>query len=115
TIEPRLMSNRGLLLGTEFRYLTDGGRGTLDVELLPSDRLTRDGRAEEDADGIPPENRRKDNRGMIRFSGRQNLDEHWQARSNVRWISDPRYIEDSSSTLNGQTSFSFKSDVGVYG
>ena len=115
TLEPRLMSSRGLLLGTEFRYRTDGGRGILDVELLPSDRLARDGRAEEDADGIPPENRRKDNRGMIRFSGRQNLDDHWQARANVQWISDPRYIEDSSSTLNGRTNFSFKSDAGVYG
>ena len=115
TLEPRLMTNRGLLLGTEFRYRTDGGRGILDVEMLPSDRLARDGRAEEVADGIPQENRRKDNRGMIRFSGRQNLDDRWQARSNVRWISDPRYIEDSSSTLNGRTNFSFKSDVGVYG
>src|SRR5690606_25554454 len=100
TLEPRLMTNRGLLLGTEFRYRSNGGQGVFDIEALPSDQLARDERAQEEAEGIPEENRRKDDRGMVRFSGRQALDDNWQARADVRWISDPRYIEDSSSTLN---------------
>jgi len=115
TLEPRLMTNRGLLLGTEFRYRSNGGQGVFDIEALPSDQLARDERAQEEAEGIPEENRRKDDRGMVRFSGRQALDDNWQARADVRWISDPRYIEDSSSTLNGRTNFSFKSTVGAYG
>ena len=116
TLEPRLMTNRGLLLGTEFRYRTSGGRGVFDIELLPSDQLTRDGRAEELADtSIREENRRKEDRGLFRFNGRQNINRYWQARTNLAWASDPRYIEDSSSNLNGRTNFSIKSDLGVYG
>src|SRR5690606_19248551 len=100
----------------EFRYRTTGGAGVLDLEALPSDRLARDGRDEELADpNILPENRRKDDRGMFRFNGRQNLDAHWQARANLAWASDPRYIEDSSSNLNGRSNFSIRSDLGVYG
>ncbi|MEN1972725.1 LPS-assembly protein LptD [Luteimonas sp. MJ204] len=115
TLEPRLMTNRGFLLGTEFRYRTDGGRGVLELEMLPSDQLTRDGRQEEIDENILDENRRKKDRGLFRFHGQQNLNRHWQARTNLSWASDPRYIEDSSSNLNGRTNFSIKSDLGVYG
>src|SRR5690606_26040238 len=104
------------LLGTEFRYRTNRSAGVFDIELLPSDQLTRDGRAEEEADTlIRPENYRKDDRGIFRFNGRQNINRQWQARSNLAWASDPRYSEDSSSNLNGRTNFSVKSDLGIYG
>ncbi len=115
TLEPRLMTRRGFMLGTEFRYRTDGGRGVFDVELFPSDQLARDGRQDEIEDGIDADNWRKEDRGLFRFNGRQNLDRNWQARANLAWASDPRYIEDSSSNLNGRTNFSIKSDLGVYG
>ena len=115
TLEPRLMTNRGFLRGTEFRYRSNGGAGVFDVELLPSDQLARDGRQDEIDQGILEENRRRDDRGMFRFNGRQNLSRHWQARANLAWASDPRYIEDSSSNLNGRTNFSIRSDLGVYG
>ena len=115
TLEPRLMTRRGFLLDTEFRYRTNGGRGLFDIEVLPSDQLARDGRQEEIDEDIPEENRRKDNRGIARFSGRQNVNRHWQARANLAWASDPRYIEDSSNNLEGRTNFSVKSDVGIYG
>lgn len=115
TLEPRLMTRRGLMLGTEFRYRTQGGSGVFDVELFPSDRLARDGRQDEIDQGILPENRRKDDRGMLRFSGQQAVNRHWQARTNLSWASDPRYLEDSSSNLQGRTDFSVRSDLGVYG
>jgi LPS-assembly protein len=40
TITPRLMSRRGILLGTEFRYLEPTFRGTVEYDLLPNDRET---------------------------------------------------------------------------
>src|SRR5690606_11209289 len=115
TLEPRLMTRRGLMLGTEFRYRTEHGAGTFDIELLPSDKLARDGRQKEIDRNILPENWRKDDRGLFRFSGHQGLGPTWQAVSNLVWISDPRYIEDSSNNLNGRTDFSVKSDIGIYG
>jgi len=39
TLIPRFMSDRGLMLGTEFRYLNRRSRGTLNLEYLPSDDI----------------------------------------------------------------------------
>ena len=119
TLSPRLMTNRGLMLSNEFRYLTPTGRGTLDLSYLPSDGLTDDKQDEELAEflenGYDLDNRRKDDRGRFGFKGFQNISPAWQARTNLNWISDPRYLEDFSSTLDGVTSYSIISDIGVYG
>jgi LPS-assembly protein len=115
TITPRLMTKRGLQLGGEFRYLTETGRGVLDAAFLPSDDLTDRERANEIAAGIPVENRRASNRGFFRFNGSQNLGPNWQARSNVAWISDTRYLDDASNTLNGGSASFVTSDIGLYG
>ncbi|TVQ49346.1 MAG: LPS-assembly protein LptD [Gammaproteobacteria bacterium] len=44
TLEPRLMSRRGLLLGSEFRYLTRSSEGQAGIEFLPSDQVSGDDR-----------------------------------------------------------------------
>lgn len=115
TITPRLMSKRGLQLGGEFRYLTETGRGVVDAAFLPSDNLTDRERDSEIAAGVPEENRRKSDRGFFRFVGSQNFGLHWQARSNLAWISDPRYLEDASNNLNGAAASFVTSDIGLYG
>lgn len=38
TLTPRYMSRRGLLLNTEFRYLTKGSSGSLEFEYMPHDQ-----------------------------------------------------------------------------
>src|SRR3546814_3073588 len=97
------MTKRGLMLNTEFRYLTPTGRGKFDFGYLPSDDLTSRDRDEELAEFIeeryPLENRRKDDRGRFSFLGRQNINRTWQARANINWISDPRYIDRKSTRL----------------
>ena len=115
TLTPRLMSARGLMLGTEFRYLTENGRGTFEAAVLPSDKLTERGRAQEIAEGVPPENRRDSDRSKFRFTGEQNLSPQWQARADLNWISDPRYLEDFSSSLDGISSYWMNSSAGVFG
>lgn len=115
TLVPRFMSKRGLQLGGEFRYLTETGRGVIDGAFLPSDDLADRERDEEIAAGVPESNRRKDNRGFLRFSGSQNFGPHWQARSHAAWISDPRYLDDASNHLSGAASSYVLSDLGLYG
>ena len=116
TLTPRWMSKRGLQLGTEFRYLTDRGRGTFELQALPSDDLTWRERPEEIADSrIPPENYREEDRGMFRYTGSQNVNRTWQARANIYWLSDPRWIEDDSSTAEGMAISSLRSTAGIYG
>ncbi|WP_159017200.1 LPS assembly protein LptD [Cognatiluteimonas profundi] len=115
TLTPRLMTSRGLQLGAQFRYLTYTGRGVFDFAFLPNDKLTDRDRQKEIDEGVPEANRRKDNRGFFRFVGNQNINSTWQARANLNWISDPRYLEDFNNNLNGLTPFSVTSDIGIYG
>ncbi|WP_369517242.1 putative LPS assembly protein LptD, partial [Escherichia coli] len=76
TLTPRYMSRRGLLLDNEFRYLYNGGRGEVLTSFMPNDRL------------------RDRDRGRVMFTGYHNVDSHWQARANLAWVSDERYVED---------------------
>lgn len=115
TLEPRYMSKRGFMLGGEFRYLLSQGAGTFEAAFLPDDDLASRERAEEIADGIPPENRRKDDRSQFSFNGYQNLDRNWQARASINWISDPYYVEDFSSSLDNLSPVYLASNLGVHG
>jgi LPS-assembly protein len=119
TITPRLMTARGLQIGGQFRYLTDNGRGTIEAEFLPSDRLTSRERDEETAEFLankyPLANRRADDRAHFHFQGLQKLSAEWTARANLNWISDPRYLEDSSNNVDGLAPFSIRSSIGLYG
>ncbi len=119
TLVPRLMTQRGFQLGGEFRYLTDTGRGAFNFEYLPSDKLTDRERDDETAEflarGYSLDNRRGQDRSRFSFSGQQNLFPGWQARANLNWISDPRYLEDFSNNLYGQTPYSLNSAIGIYG
>jgi LPS-assembly protein len=97
TLSPRWMSKRGALLGSEFRYLLEDGKGTLDAVWMPQDDL------------------RDRSRGQVNFEGVQNLAPNWQARANLNWISDPRYYEDFSNSIDGLSQATSYSAIGVYG
>jgi LPS-assembly protein len=114
TLTPRVMSKRGYQLGAEFRYLYDGGKGTLQTAWIPHDDLVERRIADPDYERHF-DTLREDDRGMVRFTGSHNLDSHWQARANVGWISDPRYLEDSGNSLYGVSAASLNSAVGLYG
>ena len=119
TLSPRLMTDRGLMLGTEFRYLTPTGRGTLQLDVLPSDKLASRERDQETAEfllnGYPLENRRDSNRGHFAFNAIQGINRTWRAAANLNWISDPRYLEDFNNRLDSITNISVNSDLGIYG
>ena len=97
TLTPRWMSRRGLMLDNEFRYLYGGGRGQLETEWMPHDSL------------------RDRERGKIAYNGYHNVDQHWQARANLAWVSDERYMEDFANRLLGVTASNLQSTAGLYG
>ena len=111
TLTPRYMSNRGLSLGGQFRYLYPNGRGVFDGNYMPSDDLLQERADEFPAENIDP----GATRGMARFSGFHNINDTWQARADLAWTSDPRYIEDFSNSLYGVSSTSITSTLGVFG
>ncbi|MDR2872827.1 MAG: LPS assembly protein LptD, partial [Xanthomonadaceae bacterium] len=97
TLYPRFMSKRGFMLDTEFRYLYENGRGTLNASYMPNDDL------------------RNRDRGRVQFLGYHNINSVWQTRANIAWVSDNRYTEDFSNRLYGMTASSLMSTAGVYG
>jgi LPS-assembly protein len=97
TLNPRLMTSRGVQLGAQFRYLLEAGGGLVEGAWMPNDKL------------------RDRDRGQFHYNAFQNLSQHWQARANLNWISDPRYYEDFSNTIDGLSQYSSVSEIGVYG
>lgn len=115
TLEPRFMSRRGVQLGTEFRFDSERARGELDVAYLPSDRLTSRERELEEEQVPIVENRRKDDRAFLSFAGSYDINRTWQGRTNLTWMSDPRYLEDSNNNVDGISSVNAVSQIGVFG
>ncbi len=97
TLSPRYMSRRGGLLDGQFRYLNEHGRGTFDALWMPHDDL-RDSR-----------------RWRVHYDALQDFGSHWQARANVNWISDPRYFEDFTNSIDGLSQSTAYSAIGLYG
>jgi len=97
TLTPRWMSRRGWQVNNEFRYLYRKGRGQLDASFMPNDRL------------------RDKDRSQAGYSGWHNINATWQARANLGWVSDERYVEDFSNRLLGLSASNVQSTLGVYG
>lgn len=97
TLTPRLMTKRGVMLGAEFRYLTDTQRGRLYGAWLPDDDQTGE------------------DRGTLTWEHRGRLGANWQFVSNVNHISDDRYFEDFGDSLSMAATSLLESVAGVYG
>lgn len=87
TLAPRLMTERGLLLGGEFRYLTDGSNGSFNFEYLPDDRGAEEEESEY-GENLPGSRWWYQWRNTTAFNG------NWNAGVNINRVSDPRYFED---------------------
>lgn len=82
TIAPRFMAQRGLLLATEFRYLTPTQQGESRVEWLPSDNVTGE------------------ERWLGSFQHQQRITPYLNGALNWNGVSDTRYFEDLSSHVS---------------
>jgi len=82
TFIPRLLTDRGLQIGTEFRYLFQNSGGELEVEYLPDD------------------NKFNDNRHQLRFEHQTLFANGWRNQIDVRDVSDDQYFEDLGGSLS---------------
>lgn len=80
TLTPRLMSDRGLQLQGELRYLESDGGGQAEIEYLPRDSVTDSYRAA----------------GVVNFA--QRLSPYWDASTSLEWVSDNNYFIDLGDT-----------------
>lgn len=81
TLKPRLLTQRGLMLGGEFRYLGRHSAGQLEASWLPDDRQARR------------------DRGAFSWQHGGALGQHWRTEIDVNRVSDRRYFEDFGDSL----------------
>lgn len=83
TLTPRLMSKRGLLLGTQFRYLTTNSNGTAALDWLPSD-----------------DDYNNEDRGLLAYDHTSRWRSGWQSEIALEYVTDQDYLEDFGDTLS---------------
>lgn len=81
TITPRVMSERGVLLGGEYRFLTRSTEGQLGLEYLPHDL------------------RRGDARGALSFQNETRFTSRLRTDVDLNWVSDNDYLEQLGTNL----------------
>jgi LPS-assembly protein len=97
TFTPRYMSDRGFMIGSEFRYLTQRSRGIFSGAWLPDDDQTND------------------SRGIANFQHSTAIDQHWFVNANLNRVSDRRYFNDFGQSLNATSTSLLASQAGIYG
>jgi len=85
TITPRLMTERGVQLNTEFRYLTNGQQGLLNFEYLNDDRSY------------------DDSRYLFFWQHNGKVTENWRLGTNFTHVSDDNYFNDVGSKYGNKT------------
>ncbi len=82
TVTPRLLSNRGVQLYGEYRYLTHSSRGQIKVEYLPGDDLF------------------DDDRHALSFDHYQSFNKDWNADIDLQDVSDTDYLSDFATDVD---------------
>jgi len=85
TFTPRFISERGILLNNEFRYLNSKNSGTFTADYLSGDKK---------AGGVIP-----DNRYHFLWQHKSQFNEHWKANLDFEDISDDNYFFDLGTDL----------------
>jgi LPS-assembly protein len=97
TITPRWLSKRGLMLGGEFRFLSDRSHGMFTGTYLPGDDLTG-------AD-----------RSFTSFEDYSTLNRHWFFSTHLNNVSDRNYFSDFGDGIASTSISLLASDIGFYG
>jgi LPS-assembly protein len=82
TFTPRLLTERGLQIGTKFRYLLQNSEGELEAEYLPDDEEFND------------------DRYHIRYEHQTLFANGWRNQIDIRDVSDNQYFEDLGGSLS---------------
>jgi len=85
TITPRLLTDRGVQLGTEFRYLTPRNNGIVDIDYLADDKLFGD------------------SRHLLSLQHKTLFGNGWRNRVDFREVSDSSYFEDLGGSLSASS------------
>jgi LPS-assembly protein len=93
TLDPRYYSERGPMLGGEFRYMVGGSNGVLDVQYVPHDMGSDAG------DGTIYNSTPGDDRYLVKFIDTTHLWKSWSLNTSINRASDASYFYDFGSNL----------------
>lgn len=82
TLTPRMLTNRGPMLRSEFRYMSDWTVGRVGAEFMPHD------------------DRRDSARGSFTFENRAKFTERLRSNVDINWVSDKRYLNELGNVLS---------------
>ncbi|WEN16165.1 LPS assembly protein LptD [Rhodanobacter sp. AS-Z3] len=105
TLDPRYYSQRGPMLGGEFRYLTSRSAGQLEAQYVLKDHGVSDGLA--DTKG--------DSRYLVQFSDTTQLWQGWRFVSSYNHASDSSYLYDFGDNLTHSAIYTLGSNVALVG
>tara|TARA_R110000751_G_scaffold73956_1_gene149692 strand:- start:40544 stop:42685 length:2142 start_codon:yes stop_codon:yes gene_type:complete len=97
TFSPRLMSERGLQLKTEFRYLTEKHTGQANIEYLPNDQDLDD----------------DSERYFYRLVHSGQINKNWRVNADINGLSDDNYIVDLGSDYYNRADTHLYKTLGV--
>jgi LPS-assembly protein len=97
TFTPRYMSDRGFMLGGEFRYLTQRSRGEFSSTWLPDDDQTNQ------------------DRGINSFQHFTAINSTWYANADLNNVSDRQYFNDFGQSLDATSTSLLASRAGIFG
>jgi len=97
TISPRIMTNRGIQLKTEFRYLFSQSQGEVQLEYLPKDLDTET----------------QDERYFYRYLHQGKISDNWNLNIDFSGISDDNYIVDLGSDYYNRADTHLYRQVGL--
>jgi LPS-assembly protein len=106
TISPRYMSDRGLLVNAEFRYLYEQGEGIIDSGYLNNDNLNQTSNGE-----INPYYNQA--RKHFYWKNSTQFATNWRANLDYSYVSDNDYLEDFSRTLSLASTTHLNRDINV--
>ncbi len=98
TLTTRYMTERGLHLSNEFRYLTDFGEGELQTEFLQDQEVKRLLREESELAALQGYD--SENRYMASWQHKGLYDNGWLLKTDITEFSDDNYLSDLDSDLN---------------
>ena len=109
TITPRYMSDRGLMLIGEYRYLTERSQGEVGAGFLSSDSMKEDG------SNLNPNY--EEDRNHFTMQNTSNFSSRWTSNIDYNYVSDDEYLEDFGKTLSfaSTTHLNRKVDVNYSG
>ena len=102
TLTPRWLSKRGLMLGGEFRYLTERSRGRFEGSYLPADQIENQEISGSD-------------RSLLSLRHTTTLSRHWYADADLNNVSDKYYLSDFGDSIDATSISLLASRAGLYG